>query len=393
MIDVLLVLVILSYAVSGYRQGLIVGATCLAGFVGGAVLAMTLAPPLADRIQPGLPRTLSVLAAVLVLAWVGQLLGAVLGGKVRDRLDWRPVRLVDQLLGTVAGVLAVTLVVWFIGGALRGSPSPALAKAIADSRVLSAVDQAAPEQLSSLADSFRESVAGSSFPRVFAGVGPEQILPVDPPDPNAMSQQVLAKVRLSIVKITGNAVSCSRGQEGSGAVVSRERVVTNAHVVAGVEEPFVQVSGVGRKYRASVVLFDSLRDIAVLAVPGLTAQALPLGGELDHSDSAVVAGFPHNGPFKAGPARIRAKIRASGEDIYGRNGAVREVYSLLATVEPGNSGGPLLSPRGKIVGIVFAKSLDDANTGYALTLGESRGSIRAGTAATRQVPTGGCAVG
>jgi S1-C subfamily serine protease len=141
------------------------------------------------------------------------------------------------------------------------------------------------------------------------------------------------------------------------------------------------------------VLFDPQRDVAILAVPGLSAPALPIGQDLGHSDPAVVAGFPHNGPFVANPARIRSTLSASGEDIYGRPGAVRQVYSLYATVEPGNSGGPVLAQNGSLAGVVFAKSLDDPSTGYALTVSEVRSDITSGVTATRQVSTQQCTPG
>ena len=195
------------------------------------------------------------------------------------------------------------------------------------------------------------------------------------------------------MKITGAAVACDRGQEGSGAVIAPQRVITNAHVVAGVKEPYVQVGGVGRQYPARVVSFDPRRDLAVLAVPALQAPPLPEGDNLARGDDAIVAGFPRNGPFKVNAARVRQVIQASGEDIYARPGVVREVYSLFADVQPGNSGGPLLDRNGALAGVVFAKSLDDNQTGYALTLDEVEPVIQAGTTASGTVSTGDCAAG
>jgi S1-C subfamily serine protease len=392
-IDILLLFVLAWYAISGYRQGLVVGALSLGGFLGGALLAMVVVPTATQSLVPGLQRSFIVLVGVLLLAWLGQLLGALVGGRVREQLTFRPAQVVDQLLGAVAGLVSVALVVWFVGGALRASPSPTVARAVASSKILAAVDGLVPDRLTTWANGFREAVAGSSFPRVFAGVAPERILAVPNPDAGAMPPPVLAKAQSSIVKITGEARSCSRGQEGSGFVIAAERVATNAHVVAGVRVPRVQVRGLGPRYDARVVLFDAKRDIAVLAVPGLTAPALRMGKDLSSGADAVVAGFPRNGPFTPSPARVRTVIEATGEDIYGQRGVARQVYSLFAEVEPGNSGGPLLAVDGSLAGIVFAKSLDDPTTGYALTLGESRQDLLTGAAATEPVSTGGCAVG
>ena len=394
MIDVILLVVVVSYAVSGYRQGLAVGALSLGGFLVGALLAMTIVPPMAEGLQQGIQRSFIVLLCVLLFAWLGQLGGALLGAQLRQNLTVRSAQVADQLLGMVAGVAAVVLVLWFVGGALRASPAPDVNRAVSSSRLLTTVDRLMPQDLDSLAENFRHAVADSNFPRVFEGVAPEQIAPVAVPDPKAVSKATIERAAQSIVKIVGEAPACRQGQEGSGAVIGEQRVVTNAHVVAGVDHPTVQVGGVGPQLPARVVLFDPKRDVAVLAVDGLRARALDMAkGDLAKATSAVVAGFPRNGSYAAGPARVRSVISAVGEDIYGGPGVTRQVYSLYAEVEPGNSGGPLLSADGKLAGVVFARSLDDPHTGYALTLGEVSGDIRAGKDATSQVSTGGCAEG
>jgi S1-C subfamily serine protease len=392
-IDVVLGLVILGYAISGFRQGLAIGLMSLGGFVAGAILAMKIVPPLADGLEAGLQRSFVILAAVLLFAWLGQLVGALVGGRLREHLTIRPLQFADHVLGAVAGIVAVALVLWFVGGALRASPSPALARAVAGSRVLQAIGSVVPAPVSEFADGFRKAVAASEFPRVFAGVAPEQIVPVTQPDAKAIPNAVLVKAQKSIVKVTGDAQACNRSVEGSGAVFAGRRVVTNAHVVAGMKTPYVQVGGRGRRYPARVVVFDPKRDLAVLAVPTLDAPALASGKNLARGADAAVAGFPKNGAYTTGPARVRSVLRATGNDIYGRTGATRQVYQLYAKVEPGNSGGPLLAADGSIVGVVFAKSLDDANTGYALTFDEIRSALTSGMTATQTVSTGDCASG
>jgi S1-C subfamily serine protease len=231
------------------------------------------------------------------------------------------------------------------------------------------------------------------FPRVFDGVRAEPIAPIAPPDRQLALDPGVARAGESIVKITGVASSCNREQEGSGWVVAPERVVTNAHVVAGTTSERVRIQGAGRFYDARVVVFDSKRDLAVLSVPGLPAPASTLGPDLRRSGGAIVAGFPLNGPYRLDPARVRDVLRATGSDIYGSPGVVREVYSLYARIQPGNSGGPLLSPNGAVVGIVFARSLDDDRTGYALTLDEARPVLDAADNAFSPVSTGECVTG
>jgi S1-C subfamily serine protease len=392
-IDIVLLLIMVGYAVSGFRQGLLIGALSLGGFVGGAVLAMFVAPAMATQLAPGAQRSIVVLLAVILTAWVGQFLGALLGGRLREAVPKGPLAFADHVTGAGAGLVAVALVLWFVAGAVRGGPSPELASAVASSRVIQTINRLVPTQLNGVAVTFREAVGANTFPRVFAGVGPEDIRKVGTPDPKVLDTASFTKAKRSIVKITGEAASCGRGQEGSGSIIAPQRVVTNAHVVAGVTNPRVQVGGVGKRYAATVVAFDPKRDLAILAVPGLHVAALPLGDDLSRGGSAVVAGFPNNGPFVASAARVRSVIRASGEDIYGQPGAVREVYSLFVTVEPGNSGGPVLDGKGQLVGVVFARSLDDKATGYALTLDEVQSTILNGQGKSAQVSTGGCASG
>jgi S1-C subfamily serine protease len=392
-IDIILVLIMLGYAISGFRQGLVVGLLSLGGFVGGAVLAMFLVPQLVSGLEAGTRRSIITLLAVIFTAWAGQFLGALIGGRIRQAVPEGPVALADHVVGAVAGVLAVALVLWFVAGAVRGGPSEQLSRTVAESKVIRTIDDLVPTGLVGVADKFREAVGSSNFPRVFAGVEPEDIAPVQAPDPALARSAAVAKARQAVVKITGEASSCGRGQEGSGVVIAPQRVVTNAHVVAGVTQPHVQLGGQGRQYNARVVLFDPVRDLAVLAVPKLSAKPLQLAGNLDRADDAVVVGFPNDGPFKVSPARVRSIVRASGEDIYGNEGAIREVYSLYVKVRPGNSGGPVLDPSGKVVGVVFAKSLDDPNTGYALTMAEARSTILAGAAKSAKVGSGDCASG
>lgn len=191
----------------------------------------------------------------------------------------------------------------------------------------------------------------------------------------------------------GTAQSCGKVLEGTGFVFGERRVMTNAHVVGGVDEPTVQIGGEGRKYDAKVVLYDWERDIAVLDVPSLKAPVLEFTTkDAASSDDAIVAGFPENGAYDIRPARVRGRITANGADIYKRGTVHRDVYSLYATVRQGNSGGPLLTPDGKVYGVVFAKSLDDPDTGYALTADEVEEDITKGRTANQQVDSDSCAL-
>lgn len=390
-IDILLLISALSFAYSGYRQGFVVGVLAFAGFLGGGIGGLLAAPTLVSRLDPGVGQSVLAIALVLLAAAIGQAVLAWLGSLVRDRLTWRPVRVVDAGLGALVSVVAMLVVAWFLASALRPGPVAALSRQIGDSRVITAMDDVVPDEAHTLFSSFRRVLDDNGLPTVFGGLDPERIRPVEPPRPGITSTEAVRRAGTSVVKVVGTAEDCSRRLDGTGFVVSDQHVLTNAHVVAGVERPQVQVGGTGRTYDTKVVLYDPGHDLAVLYAPDLRAAPLDLDATAEHGDEAVVAGFPGGGSYRLEAARIRDTINARGPDIYHRRTVTREVFSLYAVVEPGNSGGPLLSLSGDVYGVIFAKSLDDPDTGYALTVDEVRPVVQAGRDRMAEVGTGACA--
>lgn len=395
LLDIALLVLLLAYAFSGYRQGLIQSVASLVGFFAFAMLAVWQLPALLARWQSvandDRTRVLVLLLGVVAFGWLGQYLGSLLGSRIRRRVGQTSLRRVDSALGAVVVMLAASLIIWFIGGALRTAGNPALSKAMSESKVLQVVNSVVPEQTGQVFASFRGFLSSQGFPQVFGGLAPEPITPVQTPDPAVAQSQAIRAAGRSVVKVTTQSQSCQRGQEGTGWVLSPGRIVTNAHVVAGADE--VRVQGGDQTLRARVVVFDPRRDLAVLSVPGLLLPPLPLGGELKRGDSAAVPGYPLDGPYQVVSARVRAQLEARGLDIYGRERVVREIYSLAAKVRPGNSGGPLLDTNGQVVGVIFAKSLEDDATGYALTLAEAKPVLEEAAAAGSEVDTGACVAG
>ncbi|WP_202235142.1 MarP family serine protease [Actinacidiphila reveromycinica] len=396
-LDILLILAALWFAVIGYRQGFVVGVMSVIGFLGGGLAAVYLLPLLWDKATddatPGSVAVMSAVVIVIVCASVGQALTTHLGNKARTRITWSPARALDASGGALVNVLAMLLVAWLIGSALATTTLPTIGREVRSSRVLIGVSRVMPQSADSWFDDFSDTLAQNGLPQVFGTFGSEPITSVPAPDPALVGSQAVADTRGSIVKVVGTAPSCGKVLEGSGFVFAKDRVMTNAHVVGGVSEPTVQIGGKGRLHDARVVLYDWQRDIAVLDVPGLDAPPLQFTPQAEQSrDDAIVAGFPENGPFDVRAARIRDRIKASGPDIYHRGTVHRDVYSLYATVRAGNSGGPLLTTGGQVAGVVFAKSLDDSNTGYALTAAEVAPDVTAGRTAERQVSTQGCAL-
>ncbi len=389
LLDLLLVVAAVLFAVSGYRQGFVVGVLSFVGFLGGGVLGAKVAPSIA-RSGPfdGLPEAVVGLAIVFVAASLGQLLATVVGGALRRRLTFQPARQADAVAGGAISVVGLLLVAWLVGTAVASSPFPKLASQVKRSVILSAVDGLVPAQGKTFFASFRRLIDDRGFPQVFDDFARPRIAQVPPPDPAVASSAAVRLARDRVFKITGIAPSCSRSIEGSGFVYAPERVMTNAHVVAGVREPKVEVKG--RKLSATVVLYDPQRDIAVLAVPGLRATPLAFDGTAETGDSAVVVGYPENGPFTATAARVRAKQDARGPDIYQSKTVVREIYALRSDVRPGNSGGPLMATDGKVYGVIFAAAADDPSTGYALTAAEVSSDADAGRARSARVSTQTC---
>src|SRR5262249_9284896 len=213
------------------------------------------------------------------------------------------------------------------------------------------------------------------------------------PDPALLNSPVVRADRPSIVKVTGVAFSCNRRIEGSGFVYAEQRVMTNAHVVAGVGRPEVQLS-TGARLAAVVVLYDPDTDIAVLRVPGLPVPPLRFASRPAVSrQDAIVAGFPEDRDVRSlfvGPARIRDTQRIRGPNIYSTRTVVREAYAIRGPVRSGNSGGPLLAKDGSVLGVIFAAALDDPDTGFVLTAGEVAAGGQSGASAGEAVGTGPC---
>ena len=393
-LDVVLVLVLLSYAASGWRQGVVAAVLGLVGLLGGAWAALRFAPDLLER-HLGLDLStpagvLAVVLAVLLVATGAQALALVLAASIRQAIRLPGARLLDSLLGAVAVVLAAVFVVWAVAGAVRTGGPVALRQLVGQSEVVRAADAVMPAQATRLVEGATRALDRSVFPRVFEGFGPEPIVAVPAPD-EALAQDVdIARALGSVIHVSAEAPRCDATQVGSGWVSRRGLVVTNAHVVAGASRVRVQVGGEGSELDAQVVAFDPERDVAVLSVPRLRAAALDRGEPLVRRDDAVVAGFPGDAGLYVGPARVRDVLKARGADIYGDAGPTREIYSLRATVRQGASGGPVLDADGDVVGMVFATSLDDEQTGYALTLDEVDPVLDQVTRSSAPAATGAC---
>ncbi|WP_073947142.1 MarP family serine protease [Streptomyces kebangsaanensis] len=387
LLDLLLVLVILVYAASGYRRGLVAGCVSLAGFVGGAAVGVWILPWVMDFVTRGTTAaTVTAVLTVLVPAVVGHELAGRLALRLRRELDHGPLRAADGVGGAVANSVAVLIVAWVAASVLGASSSPVVTSAIRDSKLLGAVQNAMPDTTPAWFSRATSALTEAGFPQVFNPFENEPAAGVARPSGDSVTASATAAARLSTVKIEG--ISGNQGREGSGFVYARRHVMTNAHVVAGIDNPTVRVGGVGRSYEARVVLFDPDRDVAVLYVPGLRAPVLRFDDTATRGEAAVVAGYPQDGNLDLQAATVANRIRATGRNIYNNATVTREIYSIRSTVRPGNSGGPLLTTDGRVFGVVFARSTSDSETGYVLTVAEVASDARRAASATTPVDTG-----
>lgn len=390
LLDLIVVLVAIGYALGGFRNGALLGALSFVGFFGGAAAGAQLAKPMGRVLAEGGAQVPVAIVCVLFFALLGQLVAVWIGGRLRSRVTWHPARQLDRIVGALFSVLAVLLVSWMIAVPLAVAPYPTVADQVRRSVVIRAVDDLLPDQIRNLYTSLRLFVDRSGFPQVFGTLQPTRIVDVPPADPGLLHSAAVSSSRASVLKVRSVARSCDRGIEGSSFVYAPERVLTNAHVVAGASQ--VQVQSAAGWLTARVVLFDPARDVAVLSVPGLTARPLPLSGTVARSgQDAIVLGYPQDGPFDVRPARVRDRERITGRDIYGQLSVDRDIYTIRSVVRAGNSGGPLIATDGSVLGIVFASALDSADTGFVLTADEVASDAARGRSAASQVSTGRCA--
>ena len=372
----------------GYWQGFITGAFATAGLLLGGLVGIWLAPLLLGDAAPSMWVSLGALFVVLVMASLGQAVFQFAGTRIRAKITWQPIRAVDAVGGAALSVVAVLVVAWMLGVAISGSRIPGISPQVRDSKVLLAVNRVMPVQAQQALRSFDQVVGSSFFPRYLEPFAPERIINVDPAEPRVVRDPDIRNARQSVFKIRSTN-RCGSGVEGTGFLYAPHRLMTNAHVVAGVTEP--EIKDGDRTLDATVVYYNPDVDVAVLDVPGLDGPTIRF--ELDGKEKmqGAVLGYPQDGPYDAQPARIRGEQRLRSPDIYGNGTVTRHVFSLRGSIRPGNSGGPFVSSAGKVLGVVFAASVSDKDTGYALTSDQVRQAAARGLQSNDRVSSGNCA--
>jgi S1-C subfamily serine protease len=375
-------------AISGWRSGALGSLLSFVGVVLGAVAGVLLAPHVVANIDGPRTKLFVTLFLILALVVIGEIAGVVLGRAVRGAIRNPGLRAVDSTIGVALQIVAVLVAAWMLTYPLQSSDQPNLAAAVRGSTVLKEVDDVAPDWLRTVPTRLSALLDTSGLPDVLQPFGRTPIVAVDAPDAALAADPVVIATRPSVVKIRGVAPGCQKVLEGTGFVVAPNRVMSNAHVVAGSETATVEADG--DKYDAFVVSYDPLADISILDVPDLPSAKLEFAeGEAKSGSDAIVMGYPGGGDFAATPARVRETIELNGPDIYRNTTVTRQVYTVRGSVRQGNSGGPMIDPSGRVLGVVFGAAVDDADTGFVLTAKEVARQMDK-LNSTDRVPTGAC---
>jgi S1-C subfamily serine protease len=388
LLDWLLVALVLAYALSGYWQGFVTGAFATTGLLLGGLFGVWIAPIALGDANPSLLVSLGALFIVILAASLGQAVLQFSGAKIRDKIKWQPIRALDAVGGAVLSAAAVLVVAWALGVAIAGAGLTGITPMVRESTVLARVDSMLPAQASGILGAFNNVVGTSFFPRYLEPFAPERIVEVGPGPKRLLTDPDVEDAASSVVKIRGTN-QCGRGVEGSGFIYADDRVMTNAHVVAGVDDSEVEIGS--SSVSAEVVYYNPDLDVAVLAADTSGQPELQFDQTAGAEDGVAILGYPQDGPYDVQPGRIRSEQRLRSPNIYGEGTVIREVFSLRGLVRPGNSGGPIVSSAGDVVGVVFAASVTDHDTGYALTAEQVGRSAAVGVTNDDEVSTGDCA--
>lgn len=351
MLDFVVLAVVAVTAIGGFRRGLVAGVLSLGGLLAGAVLGAKLAPGLIGGDEARFVPLVTLIGGAMGAA-LGQFVGVLVGRAARGALVIGPLRPLDSAGGGLFGAAIGLSLCWALGAVLLYLPGQTDLRRYAQESVI----------LSRLNDEFPPNRLIDALERIdplaaIAGPGAT----VDPPDPALARTPAVRAASRSVVRILG--LACGLGLEGSGWIAAPGLVVTNAHVVAGIDEPRVDRSD-GAFRKARVVAFDEKNDVAVLRVPGLAGEPLRLA-EATPGTAGALLGYPGNGPLTATPVRVGRTIGLFAKDAYGRYPVSRRVTLVRGSIRSGNSGGPVVDSQGRVLTIAFAERTDGGG-GYGV---------------------------
>lgn len=388
-VDGLMVLLIIGSILAGWRQGAYGSILSTIGVVAGLLCGVFLAPLVMSVTEAVALRLMLAMGIIIMLTGVGNLIGAAIGSRLRERMKWKSSIVIDSSVGVVFQVIASLFVAWLIAIPLAAGGGSTVAEGIKASKILGAVDAVAPDSLETLPAKMSAMLSDSGLPLLISPFNVPENQAVAAPAVRIEDTALVERLRPSVVHVMGESQSCSRRLMGSGFVASQDHVITNAHVVAGAEA--VSLDTMVGTFTAEVVYYNPDIDIAVLYAPGTNIAPLQWAAQpAESGDDAVVMGFPASGPFEAAPARISDLLTISGPNIYASSRVEREAYTVRGSIRQGNSGGPLLNPQGEVIGVVFGAAVDNSDIGYALSTQEVLDTVGDWTTMTEPVNTQAC---
>jgi uncharacterized membrane protein required for colicin V production len=373
-LDVFIALFMVVVMLRGARTGFLAGVFSLVGVVVGASAGSRIAPSLMPEDGNPIYGAGITLGSILAFAVLGEVVARTIGGSIRDRLSSPTSETIDGLGGAALGFALSLVLVWAVGAfALQSPPLAGLHPAVQDSRILQSLNERMPSGL------ITQAVADLQPLPQIRGPEPEVSAPegsiVEDPDVQAASGRTL--------RVSG--IACGYGVEGSGWVAGRDLVVTNAHVIAGSDDTTVTTQG-GIELEATPVYYAPADDLALLRV-GAEIPPLPVAGREQAGRRGAVLGYPENGPYALVPARIGETRATLSEDSYGRGPIEREILAVGGLVRSGNSGGPVIDARGRVLGTVFAATTSGPRGGFAIPTDRVAGAL---SRVSDQVSTGPC---
>jgi S1-C subfamily serine protease len=386
-IDLVALALLVVAVVLGVRSGALPQLAGLGGAAAGAIIGFLILP-IATPALNGLPpnfRAIVVLSALLGLVGLGEGLGAAVGRAASHRLGTGLLGAFDRVGGAVVGAGQAILIIWLAGGVLASGPIPSLSGQTQTSAAVRIIDTVLPPP-TELVLELGHLLGSTGLPDVFIGLeqlpAPDIALPSD-----AIAREIGARAAGSVLRVVAD--GCDLRSSGTSFVVAPGYLVTNAHVVAGATSMVVQTSRAS--FDATPVLVDLELDVALLHVSGLDARALTFTAtEPTRGAIGATFGYPGGGDAAVEPARVSSVYFATGLDVEGRARVTRRIIELRASVQPGDSGGPLLLEDGTVGGVVFAQSRVDPTVGYALSAIEVSDRIAPALSRTAAVSTGPC---
>ncbi|WP_168198615.1 MarP family serine protease [Nesterenkonia sp. NBAIMH1] len=386
LLDIVLILVLLGFFIAGVARGFWRTLGGAAGFLVGAAAAFFAMPIVGGWVDDPFWRVIAVIGTAIILVVAGNALGAAAGREVQKLFRGETLQALTAVFGGVLNLFVAGLVLAGLSFSMQGMGFAPVNQHIQQSTVLRALEDAVPDPVERMFGQLQGAVVDSDIPEL------AQLLVPQTEEAPELTGELTAEAEAasaSVAKITGVAEQCAQSQSGSGVAVSETRVVTNAHVVAGVPDPSVELPD-GQVVTGRPVHFDTAADLALLAVDPLQAPAATIGEPLDAGDEGFVMGYPSGGPFTAGPAVVQARDTSQVNSIYGDDPTSLEIYQISADVRQGNSGGPLVDPEGNVVGVVFARAMEGNQVGFAITA-ETGGDVLSNPGAfTETVSTGQC---